>query len=114
MKYWPVALFILNGLAVWACWSLRQLAKAEIAAVMEKLQSKDAEIAGVVDAHDTRLTKLDARMEHVEGEVQKLPTKADIERLQGAVNSVGQEVEAANAGIKRIEGFFLAKGVERI
>lgn len=114
LKYWPVALFVLNVLTAWAAWSLRQLAKEEIGKLAEKLQAKDGELAEEIDGHDTRLTQLDGRVGHIEGEIQKLPTKADIERLEGRVNSVGTEVGTVHAGVKRIEGFFLAKGVERI
>lgn len=114
LKYWPVALFALNALTAWAAWSLRQVAKDEIAKLASKLQGEDAKLADVIDGHDTRLTQLDGRIGHVEGEIQKLPTKADIERLAGEVNKVGAEVGTVHAGVKRIEGFFLAKGVERI
>lgn len=113
IKYWPVAVFILNGLTVWACWSLRQLAKQEISAAVSKLQDKDDAISVAVDSIDTRTTRLEGRIEHLEDEIDNLPTKADLARVEGGVAAVAQTVEAVKGGVIRIEGFFLAKGVER-
>lgn len=62
IKYLPLALFILNALTAWACWSLRQLAKSEIAAAVRTLQEKDEAICEDVDEHDTKITKLEGRV----------------------------------------------------
>jgi len=113
LKYWPIAVFLLNLLTVWACWSLRQLAKIEIAAAVRSLSQKDEEICGEVDEHDTKITKLEGRVEHIEDDIAELPTKADIARLEGDVREVGSAVRAVQSGVGRLEGYFLSKGVEK-
>ncbi|WP_374569672.1 DUF2730 family protein [Phenylobacterium sp.] len=58
-----------------------------------------------------RVDKVEGRVGTLEDDISDLPTKADIARLEGELKTVGNDVRAANAGIDRIEGFFLAKGV---
>jgi hypothetical protein len=103
--YWPIAATALQGLLVWVAWSLRQVAKAEIAAVDTKFTDK-------FDDHDVRIQGVESRMATAEGDIKELPTKEDLARIEGEVKGVGIKVSTANAGIQRIENFFLQRGVD--
>jgi len=113
IKYWPVALFLLNLLTAWVAWSLRQLAKNEIAVAVSKLQARDEALDSTVDGHGTRITRVEGRVDEIEKDILNLPSKADLARVEGRVDAVGREVSSVGAGVSRIENFFLAKGVER-
>ena len=114
LKFWPVLLFPLNLLTAWAAWSLRQMTKNEVAAAVAALRRKDEEICDEVDDHDTKITKLEGRVEHIEDDIAELPTKADIARLEGDVKEVGSAVRAVQSGVGRLEGYFLNRGVEKV
>jgi hypothetical protein len=122
MKYWPIIGFIaqivFGMLSVWLCWSLRQFAKGEVEkivnAVVVKLQAKDDLHSLTLAEHDGRLDKLDGQVDEIRKDILDLPTKADIATLTGEIRTVGAGVTAAQNGIERIEGFFLARGVERL
>jgi septation ring formation regulator EzrA len=115
--YWPIILTVLNFAVLWICWSLKQLAGTEVQklvdAAVAALKQADSEAEAAIDDHETRLTRAEKDVEALRDDIAKLPTKADLARLEGEVKAVLKQVERAGAGIERIEGFFLAKGVER-
>ncbi len=111
LQYWPILLFAFNIITAWAAWSLRQLAKNEINAAVAKLQAKDDLICLEVNEHDTRLTKAEGKIDALRQSVLDLPTRFDLEKVAGDVRGVAREVSAANAGIDRIEGYFIQLGV---
>lgn len=117
MKYWPVALFVMNLVAAWACWSLRQLAISEVRKIVDasvaSLSAKDATIADEVDDHGDRILKVEGRIDTLDKVVAGLPTKADLARVEGEVRAVGVDAAATKAGVDRLEGYFLQRGVER-
>lgn len=113
LQYWPVLLVALNAFTAWGAWSLRQLAKNEIAASEGRLGVQIKGLATDLDAQDTRMTKIEGRVAEAERDISNLPTKADLARVEGEVKAVGRTVDAANEGIRRLEGFFLERGVER-
>ncbi|MFN3513444.1 MAG: hypothetical protein ACK41C_10385 [Phenylobacterium sp.] len=116
LQYWPVAAFVFNLVAVWACWSLRALAKSEVErivkAAVSQLSQTDTALDERVDGHQNRLTIAESQIQEIRSDIQDLPTKADLERVSGEVRGVSKGVDAANAGIQRLEGFFLARGVQ--
>lgn len=118
LKYWPVALFVFNGLTVWFCWSFRQLARTEvqtrvseatapIAAHVEKLTTK-------VSLHHDQIQRHEGRLDGLDDDIAQLPTKADLARVEGEVSKVGDKVGQALGGIGRLEGYFLKEGVEAL
>ena len=56
-----------------------------------------------VDGVKSSQALLEQRMEVVEGDVDKLPTAADIAEVKGAITRVESEVKSAGAGVDRIE-----------
>jgi len=59
-----------------------------------------------------RVSAVESRLSVIESEVEDLPTKADIARLEEQVRGVDHNVNRAQLGIDRIENFFLRMGVE--
>lgn len=118
LKYWPVALFALNLVAAWACWSLRQLARSEVRQIVDAavaaLAKTGEEIADEVDDHGDRILKVEGRIDTLDKVVAGLPTKADLARVEGEVRAVGVDAAATKAGVDRLEGYFLQRGVERV
>ncbi|MFD3263346.1 hypothetical protein [Phenylobacterium ferrooxidans] len=117
MKYWPMALVVLNAVTAWAAWSMRQFARSEVQKIVAEatavLQARDREISDIVHEHGERIIKAEGQITEIRSDILDLPTKADLARVEGEVKAVGREVTSTNAGVQRIEGFFLAKGVER-
>lgn len=122
LKFWPLALTLINFCSLWVAWSLRQMAKNEIervvAIAVKALQDRDAaisaevkEVEGDLDELDTAVTKLSGRVEGIEHDIAQLPTKADIRGLEEQVKAVDGNVAQAQRGIDRIEGYFLQRGV---
>ena len=125
IKYWPVALFVVQGAFLWLAWSVRQMLKNEIAAEVTALKAADQAILTTLKADDkamaedvrqldTRATKVESRLDGIEHDIQHLPTKADIARLEERVESVGNDVSGARQGIGRLESYFLSRGVEAV
>jgi len=115
LKYWPILLFVTNLLLVWVCWSLRQLANNEVqtrvANATGPILSAAEKLAERVDGHHDKIAAHGAQIDEIRSDIRDLPTKTDLSDLRGEVRVVGGEVQAANAGIKRIEGYFLERGV---
>jgi hypothetical protein len=116
MPYWPVAAFVLQFLTAWACWSFFQLARSEVGKLVDAARATQQAInddieARVSDHHD-KLTDHSGQIREIRADINALPTKADLERVAGEVKSVGVDARAANAGIQRLESYFLKRGVE--
>jgi hypothetical protein len=117
MKYWPIAALAIQLVTAWICWSLRQLATTEVKklvdAAVASLTRVDDEAEVILDDHETRITVLTKDVEAIRADIADLPTKADLAKVEGKVDTVSAKLDGTRAGIDRIEGFFLAKGVER-
>lgn len=115
LKYWPIALFVTNLVLVWICWSLRQLAQAEVRALVSAaadpiITSAEA-LKTRVDEHHDRLNLQGSHIAEIRSDIEGLPSKADLVRVEGEIRTVGQAVASANAGIARIEGYFIERGI---
>jgi phage shock protein A len=109
-----------NLLLAWVGWSLRQLAKEEVARARTAMQKEigdsaskfDARIqrvAGDVDAHDTRITRL-------EETIKALPQRGDFERLGQEIEQVGRLVAGQTAALDAVKASTAAgqAGVDRL
>jgi hypothetical protein len=61
-----------------------------------------------------RMGEAENRISACEIRMEDLPTQADIARLESEIKGVGTQVGAANAGIDRLEGYFLQRGVQNV
>lgn len=117
-KFGPMALVLaINAVTAWAAWSMRQFAKSEVHKIVDaavtRLTKRDDGLAADAQGHGDRILTAEGQISEIRKDILDLPTKADLERVAGKVESVGREVISTHEGIRRIEGFFLAKGVER-
>lgn len=92
-------------LAVLALW-VDARADKKIAAAVEPVETKLAELEKRVIEHEVRL-------DDVEGDVDNLPTKADLARVEGEVKGAHREAAAAAKGVERIEHMLMERGMER-
>ena len=117
LKYWPVALFAMNLVAAWACWSLRQLARSEVRQIVDaavaSLTKTGEEIAEEVDDHGDRILKVEVRVDALADDIAQLPTKADLARVEGEMKGMAMTASATKSAVDRIEGYFLERGVGR-
>ena len=113
IEYWPVLVVVLQALGVWVCWSMRQMTKSDIKLETDKLAVEDRRLAADIDVLDTRTTKVEGRVDEHAKDILDLPTKADLARVEGEARGAYRESAAANAGIQRLEGHLIAKGMER-
>lgn len=115
LKYWPIALFVINLVTVWFCWSLRQLAQTEVRALVDAavkpVVTQTEALKLRVDDHHDRLTLQTSLIAEIRADIEGLPSKADLVRVEGEIKTVGAAVAAANAGIARIESFFIERGI---
>ncbi len=118
LKFWPVIAFVAQLGMLWIAWSLRQLAKTEVTKVVSeaegRLNAKDDHMDGRLDEHHDRIMKVEARTAELADDIGRLPTKEDMARLEGEVKAVGREAAATNAGVARLEGYFLKRGVDGV
>ncbi len=106
----PVISLVANGVAVWAAWSLRQLAKAEVTKIVTEATAGLAEsVKGAV----TRLDDAESRLDKYEVRFETVATKEDLARVTGKIDAVGNNVDEVKAVARRLEGYFLQRGVER-
>lgn len=121
LKYWPVIGTLVglgaNGFMFWFIWSMRQWMRNEVevllAHAVSRLERADVVTDEAVDQLDTRMTKVEGAVGGIRSDIAKLPTKADLARVEGEIKVVAGAVEAAAAGITRLEGFFLSRGVDK-
>ncbi|MCX7586554.1 hypothetical protein [Phenylobacterium sp. 58.2.17] len=118
LKYWPVALFVLNGLTLWFCWSLRQLAKTEVQTLVSQatapITASVDKLADKVSGQHDQIQRHEGRLDGLDDDIAQLPTKADLARVEGEIGKVGDKVGQALGGIGRLEGYFLKEGVEAL
>jgi predicted nucleic acid-binding Zn-ribbon protein len=116
VEYWPIIVVALQAVTAWAAWSLRTLAKKEIVETVALSEARTARetarLDARVDEHGDRLLRAESGLTEARKDIESLPTKADIARLEGQVAGVGREVKSAADGIHRLEVFFIQKGVE--
>lgn len=125
MKFWPIVQMVFSLLMLWACWSLRQLAIAEVTKIVNAavagLKATDGETDDTVAQHENRITRVEKDVEGLKEDIAALPTKADLARVEGEVKGVNGQVQGVaaqtakiGAGVDRLEGYFLELGVGKL
>jgi len=110
LKYWPILVIFIQGLALWAMWSMRQMSTEAINKADQHSRDRDQLLDNRIDHEATRITELSGRVDATQATIEDLPTMADLARVEGEVKVVGAKIDTANGGIQRLEGYFLSKG----
>lgn len=113
IEYGPFLGLAVQAVALWFMWSMRQLSTAAIAAAEAKSKSRDEDLDNRIDHEATRITELVGRVTAAESDIRNLPTKEDLARVEGEVKVGNSKIDTANAGIDRLEGYLLQRGLER-
>ncbi len=92
-------------MAVFILW-VDMRAASKVDAAVAPVKADVAVLTNRVNAFEIRLTE-------AEDDIDGLPSKADLEKVLSEARAAHSEGAAANAGIRRIESFFLQRGVER-
>lgn len=89
VRWWPLALFLLNGVSFWLVWSIRTglVSKSELDLTRREI--------------DGRIDNVDRRVATVESELRHLPTQRDITLLTG---QIGQLESRMGEALGRLEG----------
>ncbi len=61
---------------------------------------------------DDRLERTNKRLDSLEADFKQAATKADIAKLKNEITEGNAISKATNEGLKRLENFFLKKGIE--
>jgi hypothetical protein len=90
LKYWPVALFVLNIVILWAQWSVRHA-----------FATKD-DLAAAVAPVRTELQGQERRMSALEAELKHAPTHADLEAIRSGLVSVQTHVAGLSENVRGV------------
>lgn len=86
LHYWPICLFVLNGVMAWFIWSMRQSFATR----------QDLE-----DVHDS-VDKVAQRVELVERDMMHLPTKDQLHSLMLQMEGLSGALETARADYRHV------------
>lgn len=106
LEYWPVLIVMGQVMTVWLVFWMRTESKRAADAAVEPVKEAVRILAD-------RVLVLETWRTDTEGDIGKLPTKADLEQLAGKVDGAHREAAAASAGVGRIEGMLLERGMAR-
>lgn len=91
--------------------------KADVAAVRERMEAIDDELRGRDDETVAKLAGVHDRLMEVEGELEHLPTKDQVHKLEIQVTSIQGSVATMAAGMQmltatttRVENYLLERG----
>jgi len=106
VDYWPALIVIAQlGLAALML-KVSANTRAMIDAAVEPVKKDLNEL-------EKRVLKTEVRLDDAEGEIARLPSKADLEKVFGEAKAAHAEASAANLGIKRVENHLIGRGLER-
>lgn len=84
--WWPILGTLINLGVLWMAWTIRQIAEARL---LEATTDIDRRIGG----HDTRLTRIEERVEH-------MPTHDDVAKLGESLGQLRGEVRELGAELR--------------
>lgn len=131
LKYWPVALFVINGFAIWVSWTVRRglVSREDYDAGRDRRDDQIAQIndrIGHVVTHadlaehekdeKQRFASIERRIGSMEKAVAAAPTKQDLERIHarlddvvGGVKTTSGEMVAIRRQVQSINDFLLSE-----
>ncbi|MDZ4370206.1 MAG: hypothetical protein U1C74_02135 [Phenylobacterium sp.] len=78
-----------------------------------KVKGAVSPVEADVAALKLRVTTIEVQLADIEGDMNALPTKADLARVEGQVIGAHREAAGANHGVQRIESMLMERGMER-
>lgn len=116
LEYWPIIGVVLQGAVLWFVWSMRQLAKKEVAEMVAaaevKAEAASKALAQEVAGHERRLGRAEGQIQEIRSDIEALPTKADFAELKGEIKLAHAEIRNVGAGVDRLEGYLMERGVK--
>lgn len=90
LKYWPIALFLLNLFLVWVIWSMRKefATKADLAPIQGEL------------------AKIDKRVSQVESDLDDLPTRDELAAVKTMMAELRGDLKVNSAEVKGLRELF--------
>lgn len=105
-----IMLFIVVGIVV-AIFRVGRANPENTGSLAKSIDAVKAELGKNIDTVKTEVRELDGRVVHVEQTMRGMATKADVKRLEAKIDGHRELADRTAAGVKRIEDFFLEKGV---
>lgn len=69
-------------------------------------------LAGSIETIKREVRDVESRVGHIEQSVRGMATKADIERVEAKIDGHRELADRTASGVKRLEDFFLDKGIK--
>ncbi|MDM7964464.1 hypothetical protein [Blastomonas fulva] len=105
-----IMLFIVVGIVV-AIFRVGRANPENTGSLAKSIDAVKAELGKNIDTVKTEVRELDTRVVHVEQTMRGMATKADVKRLEAKIDGHRDMAERTASGVKRLEDFFLEKGV---
>ena len=110
LKYWPLAAFLLNLIAVWVLWSMRHAfaSKADLQKASERLDALDGRVALIEERE-----RLGPQAEDLAELVKKMADlHGDYRALAATITAQGERMSGMMAELSRISSYLL-QGAKR-
>lgn len=105
-----IMLFIVIGIVV-AIFKVGRANPENTGTLAKSINEVKAELGQEIDNVATRVSSLDGRVIHLEQTMRGMATKADVKRLEAKIDGHHELANRTASGVKRLEDFFLEKGV---
>ena len=116
LEYWPIIGAAIQAAVLWFVWSMRQLAKKEVTEMVAASEARTDLVqkaqAAKVEGHERRLDRAEGQIQEIRSDIEALPTKADFATLVGEIKVANAEIRAVGAGVDRLEGYLMERGVK--
>ncbi|MEW5687219.1 MAG: DUF2730 family protein [Pseudomonadota bacterium] len=106
LAVWPVIVFLAQVLGILLVVWVDNRARKRVDDTADPMKADIRDL-------QTRMTKAEVHVTDLEADVEKMPTKADLERVMGEVKGAHREATAAANGIQRLEQMLMTRGMER-
>lgn len=107
LKYWPIYLFVLNGLSIWIGWSVRKGVVTH-----DDLKKHADETASAIKTMSDRVTHLEARIEHGPSEADLVRLHERLDVVSGQLSTLVGEFSGVRSNLELLHEFLLKRGNE--
>lgn len=102
LRWWPVALFLLNALAIWIAWSVRKTI-GDFVTQKELAESLNNIAHARVREHQEaqrELHQIDNRLVHMEERTKHMPSHEDLRRVHKRMDDMNGELQAVASTVR--------------